>query len=175
MSALKRALCAAALSVVAVSCAKGRERASASSAPSSSRAASAAVPTSAASAHGGATLARDNTLAAAEKATGEVGSARSCATPDALGLVRFDALRGANAVETQAIAAVRRELERVLEDPERYYATLETAEDLVIVELWYEGAFAAGHCAVRGNPDEKSRTMTYDVRRRRVVSTKVWQ
>ena len=82
-------------------------------------------------------------------------------------------LAGESADETAAIAAARRELERVLEVPADYFATVQTAGDLVLLELWHRSAFLPENCA--GNRCAKCRTQAYDPKLRRIVSTKVWE
>jgi hypothetical protein len=73
------------------------------------------------------------------------------------------------------VVAARTELRRVLEQPEEFFGNVVTTGDLVLLELWHESAFTPENCAVRGNPGEKNRTLGYDPRKRRIVSTKIWQ
>jgi hypothetical protein len=98
-----------------------------------------------------------------------------CITPESVGAVRFEELVGEGGDEKAALAAAARELERVLEVPAGYLATVQSAGDLVLLELWHRSTFAPEHCGKLGNPGEKSRTMAYDPRLRRIVSTKIWQ
>lgn len=101
-------------------------------------------------------------------------------------------LSGENANETAAIAAAGRELKRVLEVPGDYFATVQTAGDLVLLELWHRSAFLPENCDAAeswkrgasgslkpgegaGNRCAKCRTLAYDPRLRRIVSAKVWE
>jgi hypothetical protein len=87
--------------------------------------------------------------------------------------VRLPQAKSADPVEAAALGAARRELVRVLERPADYFSTVQTAGRLVLVELWHESAFTPQNCAVRG-ADGKSRTLTYDANRQRLVGTKIW-
>jgi hypothetical protein len=101
-------------------------------------------------------------------------AAARCITPDALGLQPLATLHGATRVEEAAVAAARRELTRVLEDPTVYLASVQTAADLVLLELWHPSAFLPENCRDPQQLCRKCRTMAYDAKRGRVTSTKVW-
>jgi hypothetical protein len=88
-------------------------------------------------------------------------------------------LTGESANELAAVAAARRELKRVLEAPEDYFASVQTAGDLVLLELWHRSAFLLESCATAGEKPNarcaKCRTFAYDPKLGRIVSTKVWE
>jgi len=73
------------------------------------------------------------------------------------------------------VAAARRELERVLEVPEDYFGNVQSVGDLVLLELWPRAAFLPENCQSSGERCAKCRTFTYDAKRGRIVSTKVWE
>lgn len=102
-------------------------------------------------------------------------TATPCLTPQSLSLIRLLELQPTEAGERAALTAVRRELTRLLTPPSEYYATLQTAGDIVVAELWHESSFAPENCGKAGNPGERNRTISYDVRKARIVGTKVWQ
>jgi hypothetical protein len=103
-----------------------------------------------------------------------VASALPCLTAASLDLSRLLELRPADANERAALVAARRELERLLQVPAEFYVTLQSTEDLILLELWHESSFDAEHCGKRENPGEHNRTLTYDVRKARIVASKVW-
>ncbi len=102
-------------------------------------------------------------------------SSKACLTPESLALTRLNQLHRAEPGERAAIAAARRELTRELQEPAEYYATLQSSADLVIMELWHESTFAPENCGKTTNPGERNRTLSYDVRKARIVATKVWR
>lgn len=98
-----------------------------------------------------------------------------CVTPENVGAVAFLGLSGESAVEKAAIAAAGRELKRVLEVPAEYFATVQTAGDLVLLELWHRSAFSPENCEDAQTRCAKCRTLAYDPKLRRIVATKVWE
>lgn len=119
--------------------------------------------------------ARASASASNAPATPPAAASARCITPESVGAVRLEELDGEGAHERAAITAAARELRRVLELPADYFATVQSAGDLVLLELWYHSAFLPEQCGKPGNPGEKSRTMAYDPRLHRIVSTKIWQ
>jgi hypothetical protein len=103
-----------------------------------------------------------------------VASAPPCLTAASLDLSRFLELQPTDANERAALVAARRELERLLQVPAEFYVTLQSTGELILLELWHESSFDAEHCGKRENPGEHNRTLTYDVRRARIVASKVW-
>lgn len=96
-----------------------------------------------------------------------------CITPESVNATPLSRLSGASADERAAIAAVSRELARVLELPGDYFASVQTAGDLVLLELWHSSAFLPENC--RESRCAKCRTQAYDPKKQRIVSTKVWE
>jgi hypothetical protein len=96
-----------------------------------------------------------------------------CITPESVNAVPLPQLSGAGADERAAIAAVSGELLRVLEQPADYFASAQTAGDLVLLELWHKSAFLPENC--RETRCARCRTQAYDPKKHRIVSTKVWE
>jgi hypothetical protein len=63
----------------------------------------------------------------------------------------------------------------VLEAPENYFGSVQSAGDLVLLELWPSSAFLPENCEKASQECAKCRTLTFDPKRGRVVSTKVWE
>lgn len=107
-----------------------------------------------------------------DSAVGSKGDASTtaCVTLAAVGAVRLDATRSDGDAGHGALRAARAELLRLLERPTDYYAVVEGGADLVLVELWHSPADALATC-VSALQSEKNRTLVYDPRTRRVVST----
>jgi hypothetical protein len=59
-----------------------------------------------------------------------------CVTPQSAGVVPLSELKGDGLSEVAAVAAARRELKRVLEIPDDYFGSVQSAGDLVLLELW---------------------------------------
>jgi hypothetical protein len=98
-----------------------------------------------------------------------------CVTPQSAGVVPLSELKGDGLSEVAAVAAARRELKRVLEIPDDYFGSVQSAGDLVLLELWPRAAFLPENCEKSGERCAKCRTLTYDPQRGRIVSTKVWE
>lgn len=98
-----------------------------------------------------------------------------CITPESIGATRLLELKATNPREQQALVAARAELRRVLEDPAQFFANVQATDDVVLIELWHESAFAAENCGVVGNPGGKCRTFGFDPKKGRIISTKFWQ
>lgn len=94
-------------------------------------------------------------------------------TPESVNAGPLSQLSGVSADERAAIAAVNRELLRVLEAPGDYFASVQTAGDLVLLELWHKSAFLPENC--RERRCAKCRTQAYDPKKHKLVSTKVWE
>ncbi|MFZ5895829.1 MAG: hypothetical protein ACOY0T_32530 [Myxococcota bacterium] len=98
-----------------------------------------------------------------------------CITPESVGAVLLTELKSDSDKERRAVQAAIVELKRVLENPAQFFASVQTTDDLVLIELWHESAFRPQHCNVVGNPGGKCRTLGYDARKGRITSTKFWQ
>ncbi|HET9957922.1 MAG TPA: hypothetical protein VFQ61_25665 [Polyangiaceae bacterium] len=95
-----------------------------------------------------------------------------CPTAASLGATALLELEATTSAEQAAIQAVRRELTRVLENPGSYFGTVQTASDLILVELWHKsGLSPEAGCHAPG----KRRTMTFDPRAGKIVATKIWE
>ena len=98
-----------------------------------------------------------------------------CVTPESAGVVALSELKGEGVNELAAVAAARSELKRVLEVPDDYFGSVQSAGDLVLLELWPRAAFLPENCQSSGERCAKCRTLTFDPKRSRIVSTKVWE
>lgn len=98
-----------------------------------------------------------------------------CVTPESVGVSALGNLSGQNTAENAAIAAARHELTRVLEVPSDYFGSVQTAGDLVLLELWHRSSFPPESCVPAGSSGGKRRTLSYDLRKQRIVSSKVWE
>lgn len=117
-------------------------------------------------------------VAAASAAPSALPSAKPaarCVTPEGVGVVALSALKGESASEIAAVGAARRELKRVLEVPDEYFGNVQSAGDLVLLELWPRSAFLPENCEKAANRCAKCRTLAYDPKLGRIVSTKVWE
>jgi hypothetical protein len=90
-------------------------------------------------------------------------------------LSALGSLFGETIAEKAAVLAARRELSRLLEVPSDYFGSVQTAGDLVLLELWHRSAFPPEGCVLAGSSGGKRRTLSYDPRRQRIVSSKVWE
>lgn len=73
-------------------------------------------------------------------------------------------------LERRAVKAAQRELRRLLEAPEDFYGVVQPSDALVLVELWHRTAL--GDCVDAESGNERNRTLVYDVKSDRIVSTR---
>jgi hypothetical protein len=124
-----------------------------------------------ASATGAVSAPSASALSAAPSASAKAG----CITPESVGVSALASLSGETVAEKAAVLAARRELGRLLEVPADYFGSVQTAGDLVLLELWHRSAFPPEGCVLAGSSGGKRRTLSYDPRRQRIVSSKVWE
>jgi hypothetical protein len=98
-----------------------------------------------------------------------------CITPESVAVSPLSSLSGETSAEKAAVLAARRELSRLLEVPADYFGNVQTAGDLVLLELWHRSAFPPDGCIQAGSAGGKRRTLSYDPRKQRIVSSKVWE
>ncbi|HET9933915.1 MAG TPA: hypothetical protein VFQ35_24595 [Polyangiaceae bacterium] len=171
-----------ALALLALGCSRPREaapnpngRESAPAVVASAPAAVASAPAAVASAPAVVASAPAAVASTPKGAASAAEANRRCITPESVGATPLAELKGNGERERKAIAAGRAELKRVLENPNDFYATVQATDDLVLLELWHQSAFAPENCNDHGNPGGKCRTFGYDPKRDRITSTKFWQ
>jgi hypothetical protein len=99
----------------------------------------------------------------------------ACVTPESVGVSALGSLSGDSGAEKAAVLAAQRELSRLLEVPADYFGNVQTAGDLVLLELWHRSAFPPHGCVAPGSSGGKRRTLSYDPRKQRIVTSKVWE
>jgi len=97
-------------------------------------------------------------------------------TPESIGAHALTAIKDFPDAYHMVVMAVIQHLQKRGEDPDTFYATMEstTSPTQVVVHLWHQSVFMEGK-AVFGDPSGKSRDMIYDFGVQSVVSTTFWR